>query len=396
MANVTGDRMGPNSVKQLWKEISGVFVRQVSGKGLSTNDYTNDEKTKLQGIAAGAQVNVLEGVQVNGTDLSIDAQTKKVNVVIPEADVNVIEGVQVNGNDLTPDANKKVNVQIPILTVQRNGSALTPDANKAVNVEVPVLGVQRNGDDLTPDGTTKKVNIEVPVLGVQVNGSDLTPDSTTKKVNVVIPEADVNVIEGVQVNGSDLTPDASKKVNVVIPVLGVQVNGSDLTPDSTTKKVNIVMPTVDAALDATSENAIQNKAVKAALDLKAPLASPSFTGTPEAPTAAAGTNTTQIATTAFVKTAVDNAIAGVTQFDTQVVTELPASGVKGVIYLIAHSHGSDDVYDEYIWNVTTSTFEKIGNTDIDLSGYVRTEDYVELTNADITALVAEAEAELAA
>lgn len=41
------------------------------------------------------------------------------------------------------------------------------------------------------------------------------------------------------------------------------------------------------------------------LGAKAPLASPTFTGTPAAPTAAAGTNTTQVATTAFVKAAVD-------------------------------------------------------------------------------------------
>src|SRR5690606_17022293 len=34
---------------------------------------------------------------------------------------------------------------------------------------------------------------------------------------------------------------------------------------------------------------------------KAPVASPTFTGTPAAPTAATATNTTQIATTAFVK-----------------------------------------------------------------------------------------------
>ena len=40
---------------------------------------------------------------------------------------------------------------------------------------------------------------------------------------------------------------------------------------------------------------------------KANLASPTFTGTPKAPTATAGTNTTQIATTAFVQTAVANA-----------------------------------------------------------------------------------------
>lgn len=44
------------------------------------------------------------------------------------------------------------------------------------------------------------------------------------------------------------------------------------------------------------------------LTSKAPKASPAFTGTPTAPTAAAGTNTTQIATTAFVTTAITDAI----------------------------------------------------------------------------------------
>lgn len=53
-------------------------VDKVAGKDLSTNDYTTTEKNKLSGIATGAQVNVLEGVQVNGTDLSITG--KKVNV----------------------------------------------------------------------------------------------------------------------------------------------------------------------------------------------------------------------------------------------------------------------------------------------------------------------------
>ena len=48
--------------------------------------------------------------------------------------------------------------------------------------------------------------------------------------------------------------------------------------------------------------------LQTALDLKAPIAGPTFTGTPAAPTATAGTNTTQLATTAFVKTAVDNLV----------------------------------------------------------------------------------------
>ena len=42
-------------------------------------------------------------------------------------------------------------------------------------------------------------------------------------------------------------------------------------------------------------------ALQTQMDTKAPLASPTLTGTPAAPTASAGTNTTQLATTAFVE-----------------------------------------------------------------------------------------------
>jgi hypothetical protein len=57
-------------------------------------------------------------------------------------------------------------------------------------------------------------------------------------------------------------------------------------------------------VDNTADNAKPvSTAQQTALDLKAPLASPTLTGTPAAPTATAGTNTTQLATTAFVTTA---------------------------------------------------------------------------------------------
>ena len=46
------------------------------------------------------------------------------------------------------------------------------------------------------------------------------------------------------------------------------------------------------------------------MDAKASLASPSFTGTPKAPTAAAGTSSTQIATTAFVSNAIASEAVG--------------------------------------------------------------------------------------
>ena len=53
-------------------------VDKVDGKGLSTNDYTTTEKNKLAGISAGAQVNVIEEVQLNGA--KITPSSKAVNI----------------------------------------------------------------------------------------------------------------------------------------------------------------------------------------------------------------------------------------------------------------------------------------------------------------------------
>lgn len=91
---------------------------------------------------------------------------------------------------------------------------------------------------------------------------------------------------------------------------------------------------------------------------------------------------------AEVQAAINEALSGITGIDFQIVSALPATGVKGTIYLMAHSHGTEDSYDEYIWLPTSSKFEKIGNTDIDLSGYLKKTDMVAITNAEIDTITA--------
>ena len=88
-------------------------------------------------------------------------------------------------------------------------------------------------------------------------------------------------------------------------------------------------------------------------------------------------NSANYVTSGGVKNYVDAAISGVSQFQYEVVASLPTASAStmGKIYLVAHSHSSDDGYDEYITlesGTTTKTYswEKIGNTDIDLSNYV--------------------------
>lgn len=80
-------------------------------------------------------------------------------------------------------------------------------------------------------------------------------------------------------------------------------------------------------------------------------------------------------TSGGVKTYVDNAIAAVKQFQYEVVSALPAASADtmGKIYLVADKHSSTDNYDEFITIEKDGAYswEKIGNTDIDLSGYVK-------------------------
>lgn len=56
-------------------------VDVVGGKGLSTEDYTSTEKTKLSGIETGAEVNDIDTIKVNGTEQTVS--NKAVDITVP-------------------------------------------------------------------------------------------------------------------------------------------------------------------------------------------------------------------------------------------------------------------------------------------------------------------------
>ena len=81
---------------------------------------------------------------------------------------------------------------------------------------------------------------------------------------------------------------------------------------------------------------------------KADVASPTFTGTPAAPTAASGTNTTQIATTAFVAAAVPDVSASAPLIGSTIdpdtaktdVAQTYTAGQRGEITTLTSSSGA--------------------------------------------------------
>lgn len=99
-------------------------VDKVEGKGLSTNDYTNDEKTKLEGIAAGAQANVIETVKVNG--VAITPADKAVDVTVPTG--ALANKDKVAETDLVDALATKINGKLD--TSEVTGDLLTHNASE--------------------------------------------------------------------------------------------------------------------------------------------------------------------------------------------------------------------------------------------------------------------------
>ena len=84
------------------------------------------------------------------------------------------------------------------------------------------------------------------------------------------------------------------------------------------------------------------------------------------------TNVSSLTNDTGYQTASDvaSAIASIQQFEIKIVDALPVSGQKMVLYLLPKTSVSgDNIYDEYIWLESTSSFELVGSTTVDLSDY---------------------------
>ena len=337
-----------NRLAQLWALIKGKFVQAETGKGLSTNDFTTDEKNKLLNIEAGADENIIEGIAVNNVDMA--PVNKRVNIVVPTKVSDLTNDKKFQTNTEVSSAIKNSGYQANVIeTVKVNGSILDVDSKKSVNVIVPTdNSVLTNGagyqtaSDVSTALTNSGYQANV-IETVKVNNVALTPSS--KAVNITVPTKVSDLTNDKKFQTDTQVASAIKGSGYQANVIEtVKVNNVALTPSS--KAVNITVPTDNSAL----------------------------------------TNGAGYQTAKNVTDAINEAIGGLTGISFEVVETLPTQGKTGVIYLIAHSHGTKDNYDEYIWLEKSKSYEKIGNTDVDLSNYVTKNDITIMTEQELAAI----------
>lgn len=170
-------------------------VDKVEGKSLTSNDFTDELKQKLDGIEEGAQRNSIEHILVNGAEVppaTVNNLDRAVDLQIKEFDDSSrakLEGIQ---------AEAQVNT---IEKIKYDGEELVPDENKVINI--------------TPDPHTEHEN---KIESIFLNDVEWVPNAN-KEVRIVLDQAalNLNVLEGAQVplgNGKQEVEQINKKLQL--------------------------------------------------------------------------------------------------------------------------------------------------------------------------------------
>ena len=105
-------------------------VDKVDGKGLSTNDFTDEAKAKLDGVEAGANQNLIEIVKLNGT--ALDISEKAVNIPVAGVTAGVVtSSADENKVAVAEDGSMEVNSLNMSKLVQSEGDTLILDGGNA-------------------------------------------------------------------------------------------------------------------------------------------------------------------------------------------------------------------------------------------------------------------------
>ena len=280
------------------------------GISLSGTNFTN---SGVRSIASGTTANTLS-VNTGGTTKTITIN----NVANATNATNATKATQDSvGQQINTTYIKGLSVSGKTITYTKGddtkGSITTQDTTYSAGT-----GLSLSGTTFTNSGVRSiKAGTTANQLSIDTNGT-----TSTITIN--------NVANATTASSANALSTARTIT------LGGDLNGSVSFDGS--ENVTLTATVADDSHNHTIAN-IDN--LQTTLNAKAPLASPTFTGTPKAPTATSGTNTTQIATTAFVQSEINSKIAAADAMIFKgtigtggTITALPATHTTGWTYKV--------------------------------------------------------------
>ena len=382
-----------NGLLYFWQKIKALLANKVdkeSGKGLSTNDYTSDEKSKLAGIDAGATKTVVDAaITETGT-----------NPVQGKAIYSALAGK--SDADHTHD----------VATQSIKGFLSAADKKK-------LDGIDSGANKITVDSalsTTSANPVQNKVVTSALNGKSNTGhthDVATTTDNGFMSSTDKSKLDGIADNANNYDLPIAKS-----DTLGGVKIGTNITINGTTGVISVATGTTSAAgivklqnsLDTSTSTAVTPNAVKTEVDKKATKASTlAGYGITDAYTekevddalatkantattlAGYGISDAYTKSDVYTKDEIDGKLTSAMHYKGEVETyaELPTEGNQaGDMWNVKtadETHGIN-AGDNVVWNGDTSSWDVMDGW-LDLSVYLKSADAV--TNAEIDSIVAQ-------
>lgn len=242
-------------------------VDKETGKGLSSNDYTTSEKTKLSGIATGAQVNVIESVYVDDEPVEVD--NKAVNIeVAPKIDAvktELQEQIDSIESDVTRiDAEVSTKAEQSTVTtlsgkVDDIGDAVTEhvtdiDNPHSVTKDQIGLGNVNNTSDLDKPVSTA-VQEELDDLSDAIDGKVSINQGTENVDKYLRIDANGNVVckesSGTSVAWGDITGTIANQTDLQTALNGKVsvISGKGLSTNDYTNSDKSIVDSVESSLN---------------------------------------------------------------------------------------------------------------------------------------------------
>jgi len=231
-----------------------------------------------------------------------------------------------------------------------------PTADRTITVPDITGTVVTTGDTGT---VTSTMISDETIVNADINTSAQIAYGKLNLTNSIV-NADVNAsaaIDKTKISGTAVTLADTGTVTSTMIVDGTIVNAdinasaaidwTKIAPSSTVSATELGY--LDGVTSAIQTQIDAKLATATASSTYAPLASPALTGVPTAPTAAANTNTTQIATTAYVQTEINDLIAS-------------APGALDTLNELASALGNDALFSTTVTNNLATKLPLAGGT----------------------------------
>ena len=295
-------------------------VDKVTGKGLSTNDLTSTLKSNYDSAythsqsthaPSTAEKNVIVGIQKNGTDLTVNSSTRKVNITVPT-----------KTSELTNDSNFKTTDNNTTYSLSKSGSTITLTGSDGSTTSVTDSDTNTvythpttSGNKHIPSGGSSGQILRWSADGTAVWGADnnTTYGVVSTTADGLAPKRDGSTTKYLRADGTWATPPDNNTTYSTFVKSGsgakaglvpapsttsgttkyLREDGTWTTPPDTNTTYSVATQsaqglmsasdktkldgiatganktTVDSALSSTSTNPVQNKVINTALAGKA-------------------------------------------------------------------------------------------------------------------------------